>query len=131
MTTRAARTLLAAALLVALLPLGAMAGVGAGASATQVWTENIFGTEPSPSDGITDGRGWVAWSPNPSWRFAANGRRLNFRDNPDLNHGYLTLSAETIPGARSAPDWPMSSWRASSISPSWTSSIDSGAAASK
>jgi hypothetical protein len=101
-SARAARTLLAALLLVAALPLGAAAGVGAGASATQVWTENIFGTEPSPSDGITDGRGWLAWTPSPAWRFAANGRRLNFRDNPDLNHGYLTLSAEAIPSAPNA-----------------------------
>lgn len=116
---RPACFLAAAALLVAALVPAAMAGVAGGAAATQVWTENIFGTEPSPGDGITDGRGWVAWSPGPSWRFAANGRLLRFQENPDLNHGYLTLSAETIPGARNGRN----RWQAG-VSGAWRMNAD-------
>ncbi len=119
MTPRPAPRLLLATLLVALLPLAAAAELAGGAAATQVWTENIFGTEPSPGDGITDGRGWLAWSPAPAWRFAANGRLLRFQDNPDLNHGYLTLSAETITGARNAH----TRWQAG-VSGAWRMNAD-------
>lgn len=86
----------------------------AGAGATQVWTENVFGTEPSPGDGITDGRGWLSWSPARALRLGASGRLLRFQDNADLNHGYLTLTAEALPSARSA----QTRWQAG-LSGSW------------
>lgn len=102
MNARAALLGLAAALLV--VPAAAAPSPwSAGAGATQVWTDNVFGTEPSPGDGITDGRGWFAWTPSPAWRLGANGRLLRFQDNPDLNHGYLTLMAETVRGERGDP----------------------------
>lgn len=81
---------------------GAPASWSAGASTMQVWTDNVFGTEPSPGDGITDGRGWFAWKPATAVRLAANGRLLRFRDNPDLDHGYVTVMAEALPSSRSA-----------------------------
>lgn len=87
----------------------------AGAGATQVWTDNVFGTEPSPGDGITDGRGWFSWTPAPALRLGANGRLLRFQDNPDLDHGYLTVMAEAIPSSReSSVRWQAgvsSAWR--------------------
>ena len=102
MTTRTAGAWLAAALLINPLSLRAQSPVTAGAGAMQIWTENVFGTEPSPSDDIMDGRGWLTWTPATALRLGSNGRLLRFRDNPDLNHGYLTVMAETISGARSS-----------------------------
>ena len=97
-----------AALLIAASVLPSTAGAGQaspftlGAGATQVWTDNVFGTEPSPGDGITDGRGWLSWSHASRWRLGASGRLLRFQDNPDLNHGYVTLMAEAMPSASGA-----------------------------
>ena len=97
-----------AALLIAASVLPPTAGAGQaspftlGAGATQVWTDNVFGTEPSPGDGITDGRGWLSWSHASRWRLGASGRLLRFQDNPDLNHGYVTLMAEAMPSASGA-----------------------------
>lgn len=91
-----------ASLLVCTVAAGAPADWSAGAATVQVWTDNVFGTEPSPGDGITDGRGWLAWRPASALRLAANGRLLRFRDNPDLDHGYVTVMAEALPSAREA-----------------------------
>lgn len=93
---------------------GESSSVSAGAGAMQVWTDNVFGTEPSPGDGITDGRGWLSWSPDRKLRLGASGRYLRFQDNTDLNHGYLTIMAETMPGARGA----QTRWQAG-LSGSW------------
>jgi hypothetical protein len=97
---RTAAAWLVAVLLVSPLPLWAQTQVTAGAGAMQIWTDNVFGTEPSPSDGIIDGRGWLMWTPAQRVRLGANGRLLSFQDNPDLNHGYLTMMAETMSGVR-------------------------------
>lgn len=112
MSTRPARRRLAprgaGLLVVALVSLPGAIAVGetaswsAGAATMQVWTDHVFGTEPSPGDGITDGRGWFAWKPVAALRLAANGRLLRFRDNPDLDHGYVTVMAEAMPTARGA-----------------------------
>jgi hypothetical protein len=72
----------------------------AGLGAAQVWTDNVFGTESSPGDGITDGRGWLVWAPANSLELGATGRLVRFRDNPALDHGYFQASAEA---RRSAP----------------------------
>ena len=81
--------------------LGATSAVSGGAGAAQIWTDNVFGTEPSPGDGITEGRGWLAWRPATAWRLMASGRLLRFQDNDDLNHGYAMVAAEVTPGRRS------------------------------
>ena len=98
MRARAPAIALLAALCAALPAPTAASTVSAGAGAAHVWTDNVFGTEPSPSDGITDGRGWLAWRPAARWRLAASGRLLRFDDNQDLNHGYVMLAAEATPG---------------------------------
>lgn len=101
MKSRAALLGLAVALLV--VPAAAAPSPwSAGAGATAVFTDNVFGTDPSPGDNITDGRGWFAWTPAAAWRLGATGRLLRFHDNPDLNHGYLTVMAETMRGDRGA-----------------------------
>ncbi len=93
---------LAATALISTAARAAPADWTAGAATMQVWTDNVFGTEPSPGDGITDGRGWFAWKPATAVRLAANGRLLRFRDNPSLDHGYLTVMAEAMPSAQGA-----------------------------
>ena len=74
----------------------------AGAGASLIATDNVFGTESSPGDGIADGRGWLLWTPAASLQLGASGRLVRFRDNPDLNHGYLQASAEVQQAARGA-----------------------------
>jgi hypothetical protein len=115
----AARLSLLAVLLISPLPLWAQSPVNAGASAMQIWADNVFGTEPSPSDGITDGRGWLTWTPAAALRLAANGRLVRFQDNPDLNHGYLTVMAETIPRSRGS----QARWQAG-LSNAWRLNVD-------
>lgn len=83
-------------------PAPAGAGTGAdsgpawagGFDATQVWTANVFGTEPSPSDNILDTRGWAAWFPAASLRLRAAGRLVRFYGDPLLDHGYASGSLE-------------------------------------
>ncbi len=86
---------LASLLLAGLLAVAPRASAGdgpwnTGLSAEQIYTENVFGTEASPSDGIVDGRAWVGWSPGPSLRLDAAGRLVRFFANPALDHGYLS-----------------------------------------
>jgi len=89
-----------AAVLLAARPVAAdISSLNGGASAAHLRTANVFGTEPSPGDGITDGRGWLSWRPSGALRFSANGRLVRFQDNDDLNHGYATVAAEAAPGA--------------------------------
>jgi hypothetical protein len=116
---RTASLSLVAALLISPLPLRAQSPVNAGASAMQIWADNVFGTEPSPSDGITDGRGWLSWRPAASLRLGANGRLVRFQDNPNLNHGYLTVMAETISGSRGS----QARWQAG-LSNAWRLNAD-------
>ncbi len=74
----------------------------AGAGASLVATDNVFGTESSPGDDVLDGRGWLLWTPADALQLGASGRLVRFLDNPDLNHGYLQASAEVqraTPGA--------------------------------
>jgi len=116
---RAAGACLGTLLLISALPSWSQSTVNAGAGAMQIWTDNVFGTEPSPSDGITDGRGWLTWTPASSLRLGANGRLLRFQDNPDLNHGYLTVTAETVAGSRGA----QARWQAG-VSSAWRMNAD-------
>lgn len=98
MRLRAAAVILLVALGCALPALAATSTVSGGAGAARIWTDNVFGTEPSPGDGITEGRGWLSWRPASAWRLMASGRMLRFQDNGDLNHGYVMAAVEAIPG---------------------------------
>jgi len=61
-----------------------------GLSAEHIYSQNVFGTDSSPADGIVDGRAWAGWSPASAVRFEAMGRLVRFFENPALDHGYLS-----------------------------------------
>ncbi len=103
MSARAALFALAASAW--LLPAGACrAGStwAAGVGAAQVWTDNVFGTESSPGDGITDGRGWLLWTPAQALQLGAAGRLVRFRDNPALDHGTLRSNLDLLVAGQGA-----------------------------